>query len=90
MQPENRTISAAEENDLPYVGSVAETLTAYLDGELREPLREIIDARIAAEPALRALVEELEAGKAIGLDLFERLARHPVPPRFERLMRSGR
>jgi anti-sigma factor RsiW len=89
MQPENRTKSAGEETDLPHIGSIAQTLTAYLDGELSEPLREIMDARIATEPALRTLVEELEAGKAIGLDLFETLSHAPVPPRLTRFTRSA-
>ena len=65
-------------------------LAAYLDGELSEPLRDIMDARIAAEPALRALLEELEVGKALGLDLFAALARESVPQRLTRLRRSVR
>ncbi len=90
MQPRNETRPAVDPEGLPQATSLAQTLTAYLDGELSEPLREIMDARIAAEPALRALLEELEAGKALGLDLFAALAREPVPPRLTRLRRSGR
>lgn len=89
MQPENETRSAAEREDISQAASLAQTLTAYLDGELSEPLREIMDARIAAEPALRALLEELETGKALGLDLFAALAREPVPQRLTRLKRSA-
>lgn len=90
MQPENEMISAVGQEDLPQTTSLAQTLTAYLDGELSEPLREIKDARIAAEPALRALLEELEVGKALGLDLFAALARESVPQRLTRLRRSVR
>lgn len=89
MQPDKETRTAVEQEDFPQATSLAQTLTAYLDGELSEPLREIMDARIAAEPALRALLEELEAGKALGLDLFEALAREPVPPRLTRFTRSA-
>ena len=90
MQPENEIIPAIGQEDFPPTTSIAQTLTAYLDGELSEPLREIMDARIAAEPALRALLEELEAGKALGLDLFAALAREPVPPRLTGFRRSAR
>lgn len=90
MQPDIEKKSAARQEDLPEAKPLAQTLTAYLDGELSEPLREIMDARIAAEPALRALLEELEAGKALGLDLFAALAREAVPPRLTRLRRSER
>ncbi len=89
MQPENEARSTVEQEDLPQATSLAQTLTTYLDGELSEPLREIMDARIAAEPALRALLEELETGKALGLDLFAALVREPVPPRLTRLRRSA-
>ncbi|MCD2173764.1 anti-sigma factor family protein [Rhizobium sp. C4] len=88
MQPENNTIFAEDSNP-----SITQTLTAYLDGELSEPVREVLDARLAAEPALRALMAELESGKALGLDLFAALAREPVPPgltRAARITRSAR
>lgn len=90
MQPDIEKRSAAGQEDFPQAASLAPTLTAYLDGELSEPLREIMDARLAAEPALRSLLEELEAGKALGLDLFGTLAREPVPPRLTRFRRSAR
>ncbi|HWU62762.1 MAG TPA: hypothetical protein VN112_12120 [Ensifer sp.] len=90
MQPETETSTAVEQESHPKAQSLAQTLTAYLDGELSEPLREIMDARIAADPALRALVEELEIGRRLGLDLFKALARGPVPPPLARFTRSAR
>lgn len=90
MQPDIEKRSAVGQKDLPEAASLAQTLTAYLDGELSEPLREIMDTRIAAEPALRGLLEELEAGKTLGLDLFATLARAPVPPRLTGFRRSAR
>lgn len=90
MQPDKETRTAVEQEDLPQAASLAQMLTAYLDGELSEPLREIMNARIAAEPALRALVEELEIGRRLGLDLFATLAREPVPPRLTRFTLSAR
>jgi anti-sigma factor RsiW len=82
MQPDDETKRDAEAAVENMAAPLAQILTAYLDGELSEPARQAMDTRIAASSALQAVLCELEAGRALGGQLFDALLAEPLPKRL--------
>jgi anti-sigma factor RsiW len=82
MQPDDETTRDTQTDVGNMAAPLAQILTAYLDGELSEAARQAMDTRIAASPILQAALAELEAGRALGEQLFDALLAEPVPRRL--------
>jgi anti-sigma factor RsiW len=61
-------------------------LVAYLDGELAEPQRGLLESRLAADPALKARLELLAAGKRSFAEAFVPLLAAAPSERLGRLL----
>ena len=66
-----------------------ETLMAYADGELDAPLRDEIEAALAADPALARRVEQQRALREKLSGAYTEVLDAPVPARLETAARAG-
>ena len=60
-----------------------ETLMAYADGELDEPLRSEVERAVRADPALAAIVEGHRALRRDVFGAYAGVVDEPVPPRLQ-------
>ena len=64
----------------------AEQLVAFVDGELPEPGRGRVAARLAADPAARAVAVALSRGGAAAARAYDAILAEPIPPRLLALL----